>query len=67
MFAFTVVETFDGVVNRRENRYLAGHTYTVRDGPEHDELREKVLAWADDGKVVLGGAPSVTVTGRISA
>ena len=54
-YQFEVRQTFEATVNDRKNRYVAGKTYTVRDGATYADLRVKVPQWEDDGLVrVLG-------------
>ena len=56
---FTVVEEFFSPATN--SHYIAGLSYTVR--PEDDRLREMVVKWIADGKVIEGG-PEATVVGK---
>jgi hypothetical protein len=58
-FRFRAEQTFEATVNDRQNRYVAGKTYTCRDGATYADLRKKVKTWEAEGLVtVLGNVPN---------
>lgn len=58
-YQFTPTEDFVGKVNDRDNNYLKGKLYTVRDGALYADLDSKVKNWEKNGKVrILGEVPN---------
>ena len=61
---FIPTQTFLGVVNGRENRYVKGYGYTVRDPEIHQRhLLPKVQEWEKQGFVRIVGDVSGGVAG----
>lgn len=61
---FQPTKTFHGVVNGRENRYVEGYGYTVRDTQiHHRHLLPKVREWEQQGLVKVTGTVDGGVAG----
>jgi len=59
-YQFEALQTFEATVNDRVSRYVAGKTYTCRDGATYADLQEKVKQWEADGLVRILGTVANT-------
>ncbi len=62
---FRPLETFEAMVNRKRNRYLAGRVYTIRPEAVYQDLYDQARQWAGESKIEWC-APGASVAARMS-
>lgn len=63
---FVALRAFDWIDDSQKLRasYVAGMTYTAREGDTWDDLRKQIPVWKKDGKIALTGDISSQVSGE---